>query len=474
MSLRENISRIGNKESRIFLWIIILSALLVRALWMGDYLKTDAFPFTKDSDGQAFFWKAQDIVEGDLFRKDLNTTWPFYVYFLAGLLKLFSGNLLRVILIQQLLGVANCVLIYLIGRKLFSDTAGFIAGMICVSCSSFLFYESMLMYTSLSVFLVSLLFLLMLDLPDTFSLRRFLYAGIIFGIAVLTQANALIFGFPAIVWVLWRKKESLVKAARYFFVFLAGFLLIIAAQIIRDSIAHGTATLGPRNLGVNFFIGNNPKANGMMFCPQDFANSQKGISRDAKAIARGTLGRDLNDSEVSMFWAAKGADFIFHDTKAYFKLICRKMKAMFSGEQFAEEHEWRFLGSKIRFRMFDSMRWILPFAVMGMVMSLRMFQRVFLLFLVVVVFVFQMVLFYVMAKYRLTLIPFLAIFSGYGIAVFLEALTRKRYMILCLFCIAGWRISFFGSRSFRGKRIRSGGIESVAGSRTPHATGRLS
>ena len=420
-----------NKE-RLFLWIVILFAILVRVLWLSDYLKTDAFPFEKDGDSHAFFEKAQDVVAGDLFRKDLNLSWPFYVYFLGGLLKLFSGNVFPVLVIQQLLGVANCALVYFIGKKIFSEAAGLVAGLLCSAYFCFPLYECMLMYTSLSVFLVSLLFLLMLDLQDTLSVRKYLFAGFIFGITVLTQANALLFGFPAIAWVLWGKRWGLSKTLRYFLLFFAGFLSVVFAQIVRDSIAHGSMYLGPRSLGVNFYIGNNPKAGGVYTCLPDFTYTQRGLNVDSRAIARGTLGRDLNDSEISGFWAAKALDFIRSNPALYARLLYKKFRAIFSAEEFIVENEWDLSKDGVRIAPFllGSLKWILPFACLGMIFSIGTFRKVFLLFWALAVFIFSMLLFFVIAKHRLLMIPFLAIFAGYGATVFLDRFKQKRFRTL--------------------------------------------
>jgi len=426
-------SSIRYNKGKILLWTVILFAILVRVLWLSDYLKTDAFPYAKDGDGQAFSLRAQDIAAGDFLRKDLNLTWPFYVYFLGGLLKLFSANFLFVILTQQFLGLANCVLVYLIGRKLFGETAGFVAGILCTAYVYFLFYECVLVYTSLSIFLVSLLFLLMQDLKDTSAKRKFFFAGFVFGVAYLTQANVLLFGFSAIIWILSIKKESFARAFRFFIVFSAGFLSIVSLQIARDSVAYGRFSLGPQCVGVNFFIGNNSRAGGVYTCLPEFTYTQKGINLDAKAIARGTLRRNLTDAEISGFWAAKAWDFIRHEPLAYGGLLCKKLKAIFSFDELVVEQEWNDAESGVpitRF-LFRGLRWILPFSVLGMVLALREFRKVFLLYWAVAVFVFSMLLFFVISKHRLALVPFLLLFSGHGLAIFLAQVRERRYAALC-------------------------------------------
>ncbi len=440
-----------NRTDRIFLWIVIIVGLMVRLLWMHDYVKTAAFPFRPDGDSQAFFWKAKDIAWGDFSQKDLNLSWPFYIYFLGLLAKLFSGQLVIVLFVQYLLGIVNAVLIYWIGSRLFGKTAGLIAGLLCSFYPYFLFFESMLMYTSLSVVLISWLFLGMLDLQESPTLKRFFLTGMLFGVTVLTQANVLFFGFPAIAWVLYQGKWIFAKTIRYAALFIAGFLLIVSLQFARDSIAHRTLTVGPQVLGINFFLGNNPRAKGFFFCPEDFAATQKGICRDARAIARGVSGRDLSDTEVSRYWGREALKFIQQQPLLYGGLIWQKIKAIFASEELVVEHEWRYVPGGVRISRFlpQGLRWILPFAVLGMVLSFRMFRRTFLLYLILAAFIFVMLLFFVMAKHRLALIPFLSLFAGHGVAMLLEWIRNKRYaafalasgLLGCVFFTTGYSLA---------------------------------
>jgi len=428
---------VGDRKERTLLLLLVAVALLLRAFWFSDYAKADFFPFIKDSDSQEYFLKANDIAAGDFFRKDLNLSWPFYAYFLGFFLKLFSGNLVPVLLLQYLLGAVNGVLIFLIGKKLFNPTVGWIAALLCACYALFVFYESMLMYTSLSVFLTSLFFLVLLELQERLSLKRMLGAGILFGIGNLTQANMLIFGFLAILWVLWHRKESFKKAWIFSAVFFTGFFMVVLPQMARDSVASKALTLGPQNLGVNFYIGNNPEAGGVFVCPSNFTSTQRGIYSDARAIARGTLNRDLKDSEVSGFWVGKALAFMREHPKAYLKLLLQKFENIFSGKEFVMEHEYRYVKDSIRaYRlMLQDLKWVLPFAILGMILSFRAFERHFLLFLAIAAMVLGMLMFVVTEKHRLGIIPFLSIFAGHCILGFWETWKQKRYGLIFLMVV---------------------------------------
>ncbi|MBU1999356.1 MAG: tetratricopeptide repeat protein, partial [Candidatus Omnitrophica bacterium] len=98
-----------------------------------------------------------------------------------------------------------------------------------------------------------------------------------------------------------------------------------------------------------------------------------------------------------------------------------------------------------RFFFFD-LRFILPLALLGMVSRIREYKKLFLLYLAVVVFSLSIVPFYINSRYRITIVPFLAIFAAYGFFNLINAIKAKRhryYSMLVLFLLVfSWLVNF--------------------------------
>lgn len=86
--------------------------------------------------------------------------------------------------------------------------------------------------------------------------------------------------------------------------------------------------------GLNFFIGNNPDANGYPKMPPGMRASQVGMLRDSIRIAEIDCGRPLRRSEVSAYWAEKAWAFIGGHPLAWLRLLAVKIRNLASAFQY--------------------------------------------------------------------------------------------------------------------------------------------
>ncbi|MCK4235470.1 MAG: glycosyltransferase family 39 protein, partial [Candidatus Krumholzibacteria bacterium] len=118
---------------------------------------------------------------------------PLYTWFLSLVYRLFGANLTVVRFIQALLGTASCAFIAVITRRLFrSQAAAITAGMAAALYLPSIFYEGLLMPTTIILFL-NLLFLICI-LPKDLSPgpRRLLLAGVVLGLSVTAKPVAIL------------------------------------------------------------------------------------------------------------------------------------------------------------------------------------------------------------------------------------------------------------------------------------------
>jgi 4-amino-4-deoxy-L-arabinose transferase-like glycosyltransferase len=170
---------------------------------------------------------------------------PLYPLMIGGIYSLFGDQSTLVLVAQCLLLAGTCVLVFLIGRRVFNERTGVIAAFICASNPMLLRYVSDLQLETLLTFL----FTLMVWLSIRFYARPTLLGGVLVGtsagLAALTKAVALPypFVFGACVIAIWMVRQrrgqlsSVPWAATILMV--AATFIVIGPWTIRNYVATG-------------------------------------------------------------------------------------------------------------------------------------------------------------------------------------------------------------------------------------------
>ena len=130
---------------------------------------------------------------------------PLYPLLLAGIYALVGHDLLAVRLVQVVLGVASCGLLYVLGHSVFGPRIGLLGAGFAAIYPFFIYYTGQLLTETLFIFLI----LTLLTLARATAQRRIrgtlavLTLGITAGLTVLTRAEALYFAVLLIVVLGW-------------------------------------------------------------------------------------------------------------------------------------------------------------------------------------------------------------------------------------------------------------------------------
>jgi len=428
---------ISNKEGLGILFIFLI-AFLPRLMYLADYKHAAIFPVLTRSDSEFYYQRAQDIAGGDFLNSKASMRWPFYAYFLAFLLKLTANDLSFVFLLQFILGTATCLMFYLIARMLFNPAVALLTALFYSFYAIFIFYEGLLIYSSVSLFLNALLFFWILRIREGPDGKRLFWIGLLLGIAAITQANVVLFGICAIFLVLWGKSFNFKQLSRLFLCFMLGFSVIPAALVVRSAVLDKDPFLISGNTGFNFYLGNNPLSSDAVAPPQYLIYTPTGALKGASAIARLETGKNLTVSQVSRFWLNKSWNFISRHPAAYLKLLLKKIVSLFDPRERIFDPEYKRLRDNIRiFKiMLMDLRLVMPFAFLGVFLGLKEGRRLGLLYLAVFTFSASIVLFFVQTKLRITLVPFLMLFAAYGIYRIWETACRRQYLRLGFLSLA--------------------------------------
>ncbi|MDP2905415.1 MAG: tetratricopeptide repeat protein [Candidatus Omnitrophota bacterium] len=430
--------QLDRKDTRSILSILFI-AVIIRAVYFMDFARTAVFNILPYSDSSYYFNWARDIAAGDILGGSrVFMKWPLYGYFLAGLFRIFGSSIAVVYALQFMLGALTCVLVYFIGKIMFNRAVGFIAALFYLSYGLFLYYEGTLIYTALSLFLNCLLFLYFLHISRTRGRAGFFWAGIFSGLCALAQANIILFAPLAALWVLRQRRADFSAGLYAMLLFFAGLSAVLGITACRNYIVEKDAALVTGHVGINFYLGNNPEATGLFYNPEYIAPDQEGMSKDARIIAELNAGRRLKTSQVSNFWLSKSFAFIKSDPRAFIGLMLKKVAYLFVPFEANHDTEYYLIKDKVRALRLVSpdLRYILPFFIVGAFLGLKQFRKNALIYIALAALSLSIVAFFVCTRYRIMLVPFMAVLAALAINSIWEAAVKKKYPAAALLCVS--------------------------------------
>ena len=170
---------------------------------------------------------------GDAFRT------PGYPFFIS-IIYFISGNYVsHVLLVQIFLNLISIVLLYKIGKELFSEKAGFIAAVLfSMDLHHIIFIYYILtetIYTT--IFLLALFFFI--KAIKTNQLKFFLFTGILYGISALVRPISQFYIFCVFAFTLLYYLKTWKKGIRFSFILLIGYFVAIAPWCARNYNEYG-------------------------------------------------------------------------------------------------------------------------------------------------------------------------------------------------------------------------------------------
>jgi tetratricopeptide (TPR) repeat protein len=208
--------------------------------------------------------------------------------------------------------------------------------------------------------------------------------------------------------------------------FAAGIALIVVPITIRNAVVGGDFVPLTSNAGLNFYIGNHEASTGAYVKPEglDVYNDPEG-----RTLAEAAAGRELKPSEVSRWWAGRARRYIADNPGRFASGLLRKVFFFWSVYEVPQiEHlpfEKRY-SALLRIPS-PSFGLICPLGIVGIVLSLRKRKSAALLLLYILAFSITIIAFFVVARYRLPMVPALMVFAGFTIAYLIDAGVRGRW-----------------------------------------------
>jgi tetratricopeptide (TPR) repeat protein len=382
---------------------------------------------------------AQEIAGGAWIGEGTFYQAPLYPYVLAALYSTTGPSVAAARTLHCLLGAASCVLLANAGRRFFGPVAGLLAGFFLAISPAAVFHDGLLQKTSLATFLSCLLLAMVAGLLRRPSLTRWFFAGLIVGLLGLVRENALLLGGVLAAWGIWFPRPTHARnlAARRCLMLLCGVMAALAPVLVRNRLVGGEWRLTTAQFGPNFYIGNNRDADGTYyeFAPERGTPTFEQL--DATEIAESRSGRKLRPGEVSAWWTRRTWTDIREAPREWLGLLAQKAALTWSTVEIADTED-QFTYAALSPPLWILSRW-LPFGILsgvawfGIAATWRARRRLWVLYAMLAAYTASVALFYVFARYRLPLVPTLALFAGAG-TVRLSWMLRHREwrrLILC-------------------------------------------
>jgi tetratricopeptide (TPR) repeat protein len=335
-------TRTGN----VALVVVLLLGAALRLAYISE-LRRDPFFFSPALDAELHDYWARGLAFGawgvpadrtdPLIRTTPYFRPPGYPYFLAAVYKTTGGDPVGARVFQFAIGLASVVLGFVLARKYGGLATGLLCAALMATSWNLIFFEGELLDSVLLAMLTPASILLVSTAGRRGDATAIL-AGIAIGAFALVRPNAMALLPAAACWLFWvrRTRQPGGKEWKAPALLLLGGILAIAPATLRNHSVSGEWIPISANGGINLYIGNNPRADGVHAGIPD-VESLAGIRGwtcfDYPRVVAGLSreeGRSLRYGEASRIWARKAWTFIAGHPGRFLELTARRL-ALFLG-----------------------------------------------------------------------------------------------------------------------------------------------
>ena len=426
-----------SRTDRWLLAAILVAAFLIRIAYLVD-IADSIYISHPVLDSAWYHAKAIDVLAGDHLASSASFRVPLYVYFLAGCYAVFGESFAAPLIIQAIVGALTCGLIFLMGRRLFGTLAGALAGFGFAFYGMAIYSDGEILPTTLFMFFMLLAVWFLIGCLDGRRYRDALLTGVFLGLGFYTRPDIFPFALVMIgvLAALERSKRGLRLAATVAIVF-AGFLILLG---IRNYSAYDKFFVFSPQGSVNLYIGNASFADGKtpMAPPTAYVYGvsidpgEDSIIEGSRIAARESMGRELPDSELADYYMRKTMAEVRSDFPRWAGLMLRKSYYFLNTYERSDiKPVQRFIerySSVLKLPLL-TYALVMPLGMVGLAVSLLRRKRHALVPAAgVLAWAAVAIGFFVIWRYRLPAVPFLAILGGYAVCEVFRAAARRKYI----------------------------------------------
>jgi hypothetical protein len=366
---------------------------------------------------------------------------------LALLYRVFTYNPFVPAFLQACLDAGTAVVIYVLARDIFQRSdhnvpnEAKLLGVIA-TCAWALFvpaqtYTVILMPTAWFVFAFWFAVWRIAKNKNAPAAKECLFLGLLIGITAMGIATILVL-FPLILAALLIKPK--IGKHKRWQVFGLGAALCFAGVAAGTSpcwihnyfVARDPVVLSAHS-GINFWIGNNPIANGYPRFPPGLRAGQAAMLEDSIAVAETAAGHPLKRSKVSDYWSAKAKSYISNNCGAWLKLIALKLRNFWNAFQYDDLSiitNLREQGVVLPGIYFGI---VAALALPGMLLAWRFAPQSLWITAAILLHMFSVLAVFITERYRLAVVPGLLLFAVFGLSLLWKNCVTGDYRCLVIY-----------------------------------------
>ncbi len=422
-----------DKRHGLLLGGILLLALALRVAGLLSLLHTDYGSVLLWDESIYHNW-ALEILDGHFTASGPHEFAPLPAYLMALVYWIFSPDALNFRWLNLFLGVGTCGLVYLIGRQIADSKAGLLSGFLAAVYQPFIFYSTVPLKTSLSVFLFALvlwLFLSVLTNPDP---ARLLGLGLASGMMINVRPNGLVV-VPLMLLVLliciFRDGRSRLAGLALAVLVLVGAAAAVSPFLALNYRETGRLALTTPQAGRNLYYANNPYNRTPYYRPLPWSSAAP-VEQPVQFIieaSRRSGDRKLTPREASAFWGGQVVKYARESPAEFSAKFFRRGLAFFNGFEAGDHYHVAFLKQFIRFYQipFPVFWLMMPLGLAGLAVTLRRNRQTLALVLFLALYAATLVLFPVNARYRLPVMAAVIPIAAAGLTWLTATLKNKRF-----------------------------------------------
>lgn len=376
---------------------------------------------------------AKAIAEGDWLSRSGSFRVPLYSYFLAGSYLVFGHSFVPPLAVQVILGSLTCGLVFLLGRKLFGRLAGAVAGFGLALYRMAIYSDGELLPTTLYILFTVLAVYLLVRSCYRNKQSDGLHGGwgdgalvgVFLGLAYLTRPEVLIFAVALGVAAL-----AVMGKRAFRVVALMGIVLVMTtlAMGLRNQAIFGEFFLFSPQGATNLYIGNALYSQGKSPTapPTRFPYGITADPKDdamvvgCKQAARERVGRDLSDRELSAYYTRETFAEISRDFPRWVGLVARKAYYFLNAYEISDiKYLPRYVSKYSQVLKLPLVGYavVMPLGLVGFgLVARRRIKQAWVVNAALLGAGVTCILFFVVWRFRLPAVPFLAILAGYAVS----------------------------------------------------------
>ena len=413
-------------------WLILLIGISARLV---HWWTVHDLPFFSQliMDSQEYDRWATEIFEGNWLGTEVFFQAPLYPYLVAALYSLFGHSYDIVYLFQIAFYAVGAYGLYRTGAQIADRRVGLAAAALLSGLAILPFYDVQILKESAAVSVVCLLLWALTTASTSSSPSPWLLSGLAAGILILLRENMLLvlplLALPAFAAVQGEQRPPLATGFKRSGLLLIGVVLTLSPVALRNGWVGGNYLPTTFQGGTNFYIGNNPEADGTY--KPIVAGKQIPVYERQEPIrlAEAALGHALTPAEVSSYWLGRSLVWALEEPGDFLGLQFRKLGMFWRWYEWPDAVDYYFVrkASPVLIAMPFELGSLILLACVGL---WQVRDRLFSSYLPIILFVLgwtgSTVIFFIFSRYRLPIAPALALLAAVPVAAAYTAFEQGR------------------------------------------------